>query len=160
MRNQLAVTRNGQGKKPSFVPKVDFIFAIVFPSMQLYFRDCFSVIYLVLMHFCDTFLWWKSFVIFCLSLFLVPSRGKAIWFPFFHFWRIGPVLCRKMERRRSMKEKMDGELFLSRQSQHFPSIDKMFKVLLPVFTVNWCVNNYVSLHGKGISLRNESTKFF
>ena len=59
-----------------------------------------------------------------------------------------------------MKEEMDGELFISRQSQHFPSIDKLFKVLFPVFTVNWCVNIYVSFHGKGITLRNESTNFF
>ena len=39
---------------------------------------------------------------------------------------------RKMEKTRSMKEEMDEEVFISRQSRHFSFIDNMIKVL-PLF---------------------------
>ena len=65
--------------------------------------------------------------------------------------------CRKMENTRSMKQEMDGEVFNSRQSRHFPFIHNMIKVLFPVCTSIWRVNNYVSRQGKGINGRNEST---
>ena len=51
---------------------------------------------------------------------------------------------RKMERTRSMKEEMDGEVFVSRQSRHFSFIDKIIKALFPICTLIWRVNNYVS----------------
>ena len=65
--------------------------------------------------------------------------------------------CRKIEKTRSMKEEMDGEVFISRQSWHFSFIDNMIKVLFPIFTLIWRVNNYVSRQGKGINRRNKST---
>ena len=64
--------------------------------------------------------------------------------------------CRKMERL-SVKEEMDGEVFISRQSRHYPFVDNMIKVLFPICTLLWRVNNYVSRQGKGITRRNEST---
>ena len=49
-----------------------------------------------------------------------------------------------------MKEEMDREVFISRQSRHFSFIEYMNKVLFPIFTLNWRV-------GKGMKRRNEST---
>ena len=63
---------------------------------------------------------------------------------------------RKMEKVRFMKEEMDGEVFISRQSQNFSFIDDMIKVLLPMCTFNWRENNYVSRQRKSIKRRNES----
>ena len=56
-----------------------------------------------------------------------------------------------------MKEEMDGEVIFSRQSRQFSSIDNMNKVIFPICTLNWRVNNYVFRQGKRISRRNEST---
>ena len=51
-----------------------------------------------------------------------------------------------------MKEEMDGGVFIS----HFSSIDNVIKVILPLSTLNWRVNNYVSRQGKGVNKGNES----
>ena len=64
---------------------------------------------------------------------------------------------RKMEKTRSMKEEMDGEVFVSHQSRHFSLIDNMIKVLFPIRILKWRVNNYVSRQGKGKDRRNKST---
>ena len=56
-----------------------------------------------------------------------------------------------------MKEAMDRELFISRQSQRFSFVNEMIKVFFPIYTLNWRANNYVSRQGKGISRRNETT---
>ena len=62
-----------------------------------------------------------------------------------------------MEKTRSMKEEMDGDVFNYRQSRHFSFLDIMIKMLFPICTLNWRVINYVSHQGKGINKRNEST---
>ena len=82
------------------------------------------------------------------------------------FWRIRPVIFlpdwtrtffrRKMESTRSMKVKMEWEVFISRWSRRFSFIDNMIKVLFSICTLSWRLNNYVSLQGKGINKRNES----
>ena len=57
--------------------------------------------------------------------------------------------CRKMEGTRSVREEMDGKVFISRQSRHpLPLINNMIKVLFPICTLIWRVNNYVSRQGK------------
>ena len=54
-------------------------------------------------------------------------------------------VCRKMEGTRSVREEMDGRVFISRQSRHPSSlINNMIKVLFPICTLIWRVNNYVS----------------
>ena len=58
-----------------------------------------------------------------------------------------------------MIEGMDGEVFYYRQSQHFSFLDNMVKVLFPICTLNWRVNNNVCRQGKSINRRNESTIF-
>ena len=65
-------------------------------------------------------------------------------------------LRRMMEKTRSVKEEMDGMVFISRQSRHFSFIDNMIKVLSPICTLNWRGNIYVFRQGKGINRRNES----
>ena len=47
-----------------------------------------------------------------------------------------------MEKARSMKEEMDGEVFISRQNLHFSAIDNTIKVFVPFYTLKWRVNNY------------------
>ena len=55
--------------------------------------------------------------IFCLCYYLLCRRGNNHFDV--RFRRIGPVVfCRKMEKTRSVKEEMDGEMFISRQSRH------------------------------------------
>ena len=49
---------------------------------------------------------------------------------------------RKMEKTRSMKEEMDGEVFISHQSWHLSFLVNTIKILLPICTLNWRVNNY------------------
>ena len=59
------------------------------------------------------------------------------------------IFCRKMERTRSVREEMDGRVFISRQSRHpFSLINNMIKVLFPIGTLIWRVNNYVSRQRK------------
>ena len=55
---------------------------------------------------------------------------------------------RKMEKTRSKKEEFDGEVFISRQSRHYPFTVIMINVLFPICTLIWRVNNYVSRQGK------------
>ena len=63
-----------------------------------------------------------------------------------------------MEKTRSVKEEMEGNVFISRQSRHIFFVIIMIKVLSLLLTFTWRVNNYVSRQGKGINRRNESTK--
>ena len=57
--------------------------------------------------------------------------------------------CRKMEKTRSVREEMDGRVFMSRQNRHPVSlINNMIKVLFPICILIWRVNNYVSRQGK------------
>ena len=44
-----------------------------------------------------------------------------------------------MEMTRSMKEEMDKEVFISRQSRHFSFIDISIEVLFRISTLNWRV---------------------
>ena len=57
--------------------------------------------------------------------------------------------CRKVEKTRSVREEMDGKMFISRQSRHpFSLIYNMIKVLFPICALIWRVYNYVSRQGK------------
>ena len=55
-----------------------------------------------------------------------------------------------------MKEEMVGEVFIPHQSWHFPFLDNIIKVLFPICTLIWRVNNDVCRQGKGINRRNET----
>ena len=65
----------------------------------------------------------------------------------------------KMEKTWPMREEMDGKVFISRQNGHFIFIVNMIKVLFPICTLTWCVNNFVSRRGKDIHRKNERSIF-
>ena len=44
---------------------------------------------------------------------------------------------------------------MSRQSRHFSFADNMIKVLCPICTLDWRVNNYVYPYGEGIYKTNK-----
>ena len=46
---------------------------------------------------------------------------------------------------------MDGEVFISRHSWHSSFMDNMIKVLFPICTLNYRVNNYFYRHGKSVN---------
>ena len=50
------------------------------------------------------------------------------------------------------------KLFISRQTRHFDFDVVIYKVLFPISTLTWRVNNYVSHQGKDINSRNENTE--
>ena len=66
------------------------------------------------------------------------------------------IFCRKMEKMRPMREEMDGKMFISRESWDFLFTDNLIKILFPICTLSWRVNN-VSRQRRGINRRNEST---
>ena len=99
-------------------------------------------------------------MIFSWCYFLLCRRGHNDFDV--HFWQIGAVFfsCWKMEKLRSMEEETDGEAFLSRQSLCFSSVGNMIKVHFLICTLNWRVNKKVSLQGKSINTKAQSTNLF
>ena len=49
------------------------------------------------------------------------------------------------------------KFFISHQKEHFDFDVVIYKVIFPICTLTWHVNNYVSRQGKGINRRIEST---
>ena len=102
-----------------------------------YFFQCFSF-FSLLENFIDVFVY---VIIYCVGAGIITLMSI--------FDGLDPYfLRRKMEKTRCMKEKMDGEVFFSLQIRHYPFLDSMIKVLFPICTLIWCVNNYVSRQGK------------
>ena len=102
----------------------------------------------------SNFLLWKNLLIFCLCYDLLCRRGINHFD--YHFWRIRPVLFPSRDGNSEVYAGRNGRRGVYfRQSWHFSFID-MFKVLFPIFTLNY-VNNYVFRQGKGISRRNKTT---
>ena len=64
---------------------------------------------------------------------------------------------RKMEKTRSMRDEMDGNVFIFRQSRHFSSVKIMIKVLFLTFTLAWLANNYIFCQGSEINWKIENT---
>ena len=69
------------------------------------------------------------------------------------------IFRRNMGKMRSMKEEVDGDVFNSRQSWHFFKVN-MNKVLFPICTLNWRVNNYVSRQRKDVNRRNGNNCYY
>ena len=94
------------------------------------------------MYFIIVLLWKISFIV-CFYYQLLCRRGNNHFDV--RFRRIGPIFFRrKMEKTRSVKEEIDGEVFISAKVGIFPFINNMIKVFFPVCTLIWRVNNYVS----------------
>ena len=53
---------------------------------------------------------------------------------------------------------MDGKVFFPARDSFQPLMLFFVKVLFPIFTLTWRVNNYVSRQEKSISRRKENTK--
>ena len=98
------------------------------------------------MHFIS-FLLWKTSNIFCLCYFYCVGARITILMSISD--GLDPhILRRKMERKRAVKEEMDREVFFPAPVDIFPFAGKMSKVLFPICTLIWRVNDYVSLQGK------------
>ena len=121
------------------------------------------------------FIWTLFYVspLFFDAILSISSYGKLVWtFVYVVIQCVGAgittlmsfsdglepyFLCRKMEKTRSMKEEMDGEVYISRLSRQFTVIDNMIKVLFPICTLIWRVKKLCFPPGKAINGRNEST---
>ena len=123
--------------------------------MTLY--DYFSVFYLILAQFSLLSSYGKSFwsfvydIIYCVGAGISTLISNSDWSDSY-------IFRQKMEETRSVKEKMEGNVFFSRQSRHISFVIFMIKVLFSTLYFTWRVNNYVSRQGKGINRRNESTR--
>ena len=95
-------------------------------------------------------------LIFCLCFCLLCRRGKNEFEV--NFRRIGPYLFLSQDGKDAVREgKMDGEVFISRQSRHlFNLINNMIKVLFPVCTLIWRVKKSFPPR-KSLNRRDEST---
>ena len=94
------------------------------------FYDYFTVFYLILVHFLILSSYRKSFrsfvyvIIYCLGAGISTLISISDW--------SDPYIFRqKMEKTRSVKEDMEGKLFISRQSRHISFVIIMIKVLFP-----------------------------
>ena len=150
-------------KKFSFVPSSGFNRPNIWTHVNMN-----SIHQLYVLYFMYNFLHLVYFLV-------ISSYGKSFWsFVYVVIYSVGagkitlmsisdgldPYLFQSKDGMTwSMKEEMDGEMFISRQSWHFSFIDNMTKVLFPNCILNWRVRNCVSRQGKGINTRNESTIF-
>ena len=152
--------RNGLGKNLVLFPAAHLTDAIILQTCN---HDFFKVLcilfFLILIISTDLMIfsyYGKSFDLFVDAIILCVGAGvsnlMSIFYGFSQYF-----LRQKMEKTRPMKGEMDGDVFISRQSRHFFFINGMIKVLFPICTLTWRVNNYVSCHGKGIKRRNENT---
>ena len=121
------------------------------------FKDYFSVFYLILVHFSVLSSHGKSFCSFVYVITYYVGAGVSTLISISDC--SDPYIFRRnMEKTRSVKEEVEGKLFISRQSRHISFVFIMSKVLVPTLYFTWRVNNYVSRQGKGINKTNESTR--
>ena len=85
---------------------------------------------------------------FCLSFFLLCRRGNTYLMsisdgsdPYFFLSKYGKVAVREGGNGRK-------GVYFPPESASFPLINNMIKVLVPVSTLIWRVNNYISRQGK------------
>ena len=94
------------------------------------FYDYFSVLYLSLVHFWIPSSYEKSFWLFVYVFNYCVGAGISTLI-FISDWSDPYIFRRKMEKTRSVKEEMEGKLFISRQSRHISFDFIMIKVLFP-----------------------------
>ena len=97
----------------------------------------------ILLKFIQIFQIWKYF-----DLFVYTNKycvGAGISALVSIFAGLGPYnFRRKMEKARPMTEVMDGKVFVCHQSWHFIFVVDLIKMLFPIRTLTWRVNNSVS----------------
>ena len=87
-------------------------------------------------------------LIFCLCFYLLCRRGNNHFdVPFRH---IEPYFFLSKDGKDAVREGKNGRkgVCLPPESASFPLINIMIKVLFPICTLIWRVNNYVSFQGK------------
>ena len=99
----------------------------------------------------------KKCLTYCLYCYLLCRRGNKHFDVF--FWRIRLVLFSSKDGKYAAYEGKNAW-----KGVYFPSelascafVVNMIKVLIPICTLTWRVNNYVCRQGKGINRRIEST---
>ena len=94
------------------------------------FYDYFTIFYLILVHFSLLSSYGKSLwsfvydIIYCVGAGISTLISNSDWSDSYFFRQ-------KMEETRSVKEEMEGKLFISRQSRHISFVNIMIKVLFP-----------------------------
>ena len=94
------------------------------------FHDYVSTFYLILVHFPILSSYGKSYwsfvyvIIYCVGAGIFTLISISDWSDPF-------IFCPKMEKTRSVKEEMEGNVFISRQSRHIFFVTIMIKVLFP-----------------------------
>ena len=87
-------------------------------------------------------------LIICFCFYLLCRRGNSQFD--IHFQRIGPYFFLSKDGKGAVCEGRKGwkSLYFPPESASFPLINNMIKVLFPICTLTWRVNNYVSRQGK------------
>ena len=87
-------------------------------------------------------------LILCLCCYLLCRRGNNHFDV--HFRRIGPYSFLSKDGKDAVREGRNGwkSVYFPPESATFPLIYNMNKVLFPICTLIWRVNNYVSRQGK------------
>ena len=87
-------------------------------------------------------------LIFCLCFYLLCRRGYNHFDV--HFRRIGPYFFLSKDGKDAVREGRNERkgVYFPPESASFPLINNMIKVLFPICTLIWRVNNYVSRQGK------------
>ena len=94
------------------------------------FYDYFNVFYLILVHFPIFSSDGKSFWSFVYVIIYYVGAGISTLISISD-WSDPYIFRRKMEKTRSVKEEMEGKLFISRQSRHISFVIIRIKVLFP-----------------------------
>ena len=94
------------------------------------FYDYFSVFYLILVYFSLLSSYEKSFWSFVYVIIYCVGAGISTLISISD-WSDPYIFRRKIENTRSVKEEMEGNVFISRQSRHIFFVIIMIKVLFP-----------------------------
>ena len=94
------------------------------------------------------FLLMEMTLILFLCFYLLRRRGNNHFDV--HFRRIGPYFFLSKDGKDAVREGRNGwkSVYFPPESASFPLIYNMIKVLFPICTLIWRVNNYVSRQGK------------
>ena len=86
--------------------------------------------------------------IFCLCFLFLCRRGSNHFDV--HFRRIGPYFLLSKDGKNAVRERRNGRkgVYFPPELASFPLIITMIKVLFPICTLIWRVNNYISRQGK------------
>ena len=148
MRLELVETWNGLGFTPSLFQTV-FLFDETRNHESFYIKNFISQYFKLFFHlFLSIYSLYGIDLDLCLCVYFLCRRENNHFYV--HFRRIGQYVFLSKDGRDAVREgKMDGKVFISRQSRHpFSLIHNMIKVLFPICTLIWRVNNYVSRQGK------------